>query len=45
VDQAFDASLLATGKFYLPAFDACMAAENSSQGSRLILTRCAEQNL
>ena len=45
VDQAFDASLAATGRFYLPAFDVCMAAENSSQGSRLILTRCAEQNL
>ena len=45
VDQAFDASLVATGRFYLPAFDVCMAAENSSQGSRLILTRCAEQNL
>ena len=46
VDQAFDTSLIATtGKFYLPAFDVCMEAENSSQGSRLILTRCADQNL
>jgi hypothetical protein len=45
VDQAFDTSLLAIGKFFLPAFDVCMEAENSSQGSRLILTKCAEQNL
>ena len=45
VDQAFDTSLLAIGKFFLPAFDVCMEAENSSQGSRLILTRCAEKNL
>ena len=45
VDQAFDTSLLATGKFYLPAFDVCMQAENNSQGSRLILARCADQNL
>ena len=45
VDQAFDASLLATGIFFLPAFDVCMEAENSSQGSRLILTECAEHNL
>ena len=45
VDQAFDASLLVTGKFYLPAFDVCMAAENETQGSRLILTRCTDQNL
>ena len=44
VDQAFDTSLLAIGKFFLPAFDVCMEAENSSQGSRLILTRCTEQN-
>ena len=26
VDQAFDASLIAIGKFYLPAFDVCMEA-------------------
>ena len=45
VDQAFDASLVATGRFYLPAFDVCMAAENRTQGSRLILTRCTDQNL
>ena len=45
VDQAFDTSLLAIGKFLLPAFDVCMEAENSSQGARLVLTRCAEQNL
>ena len=45
VDQAFDASLIATGKFYLPAFDVCMAAENIAQGSRLILNRCTDQNL
>ena len=45
VDQAFDVHLVATGRFYLPYFDVCMAAENSSQGSRLILIRCAEQNL
>ena len=45
VDQAFDTSLLAIGKFSLPAFEVCMEAENNSQGSRLILTRCAEQNL
>ena len=44
VDQAFDASLLATGRFYLPAFDVCMTAESPSQGSHLILTRCANQN-
>ena len=44
VDQAFDASLVATGRFYLPAFDVCMAAENRTQGSRLILTRCTDQN-
>ena len=45
VDQAFDASLVATGRFYLPAFDVCMAAENRTQGSHLILTRCTDQNL
>ena len=45
VDQAFDASLVATGKFYLPTFEVCMEAENSSQGSHLILTRCANQDL
>ena len=45
VDQAFDASLVATGIFLLPAFDVCMEAENSYQGSRLILTGCAEHNL
>ena len=45
VDQAFDTSLIAIGKFSLPAFDVCMKAENSSQGSRLILTRCTDQNL
>ena len=45
VDQAFDASLLATGRFYLPAFDVCMTAEGRTQGSRLILTRCTDQNL
>jgi hypothetical protein len=45
VDQAFDMSLIASGKFYLPAFDVCMEAENSSDGSRLILTSCADQNL
>ena len=45
VDQAFDTSLLTIGRFSLPAFDVCMEAENSSQGSRLILTRCSEQNL
>ena len=45
VDQAFDASLVATGKFYLPAFDVCMAAENRTQGSRLTLTRCTDQKL
>ncbi len=45
VDQAFDASLIASGKFYLPAFDVCMAAENRTQGSRLILTRCTNQTL
>ena len=44
VDQAFDTSLLETGEFYLPAFDVCMAAENRTQGSRLILTRCTDQN-
>ena len=41
VDQAFDASLVATGIFFLPAFDVCMEAKNNSQGSRLILTGCA----
>ena len=45
MDQAFDKSLIASGKFYLPAFDVCMEAENSSQGSRLILTSCADQHL
>ena len=45
VDQAFDASLTAIGKFFLPAFNVCMEAENSSQGSRLLLTRCTDQNL
>jgi hypothetical protein len=45
VDQAFEASLVVIGKFYLPAFDVCMTAENSSQGSHLILTRCADQDL
>ena len=45
VDQAFDARLVATGKFYLPVFDVCMAAENRTQGSRLILTRCTDENL
>ena len=45
VDQAFDTSLVATGRFYLPAFEVCMEAENSSQGSHLILTRCANQDL
>ena len=45
VDQAFDASLVATGRFYLPAFDVCMAAENKNRGSHLILTRCTGQNL
>ena len=45
VDQAFDKNLIASGKFYLPAFDVCMEAENSSQGSRLILTSCADQHL
>ena len=45
VDQAFDTSLIASGKFYLPVFDVCMEAENSSQGSRLILTSCADQHL
>ena len=44
VDQAFDSSLIAIGKFYLPAFDVCMTAESPSQGSHLILTRCANQN-
>ena len=45
VDQTFDTSLTAVGKFFLPAFDVCMEAENSYQGSRLILTRCTDQNL
>ena len=45
VDQAFDSSLVATGKFYLPAFDVCMTAENKTLGSSLILTRCTDQNL
>jgi hypothetical protein len=45
VDQAFDTSLIANDKFYLPTFDVCMEAENSSEGSRLILTSCADQNL
>jgi hypothetical protein len=45
VDQAFDSSLIAIGKFYLPAFDVCMTAKNPSQGSHLILTRCADQDL
>ena len=45
VDQAFDISLIAIGKFYLPAFDVCMTAKNPSQGSHLILTRCADQDL
>ena len=45
VDQAFDKSLIASGKFYLPAFDVCMEAKNSSQGARLILTSCADQHL
>jgi hypothetical protein len=45
VDQAFDTSLLPIGRFSLPAFDVCMEAENSSQGSRLILTGCAKHNL
>ena len=45
VDQAFDSSLIAIGKFYLPAFDVCMMAKNPSQGSHLILTRCADQDL
>ena len=44
VDQAFDASLLAIGKYYLPAFDIRMAAESRSQGSPLTLTRCTDQN-
>ena len=45
MDQAFDASPVATRIFFLPAFDACMEAENISQGSRLILSGCAEHNL
>ncbi|MDB0015955.1 RICIN domain-containing protein [Alphaproteobacteria bacterium] len=45
VDQAFDTSLLAIGKFFLPAFEVCMEAENNSQESSLILTRCTGQNL
>ena len=45
MDQAFDASLIASGKFYLPAFDVCMAAENRTQGSRLMMTRCTDQTL
>ena len=45
VDQAFDASLVATGRFYLPAFKVCMAAKNKTPGSRLILARCTDQNL
>ena len=45
VDQAFDSSLIAIGKFYLPAFDVCMTAESPSQGSHLILTRCTGPNL
>lgn len=45
VDQAFDSSLIAIGKFYLPAFDVCMTAESPSQGSHLSLTRCANQDL
>ena len=40
------ASLVATGKFYLPAFDVCMdSGKQPSQGSHLILTRCADQDL
>jgi hypothetical protein len=40
VDQAFDARLLAQGKFYLPAFEVCMEAEGGVEGARLNLNIC-----
>ena len=40
VDQAFDEQLISRGKFYLPAFDVCMEADDSVAGSRLNLEAC-----
>ena len=40
VDQAFDEQLISRGKFYLPAFDVCMEADDGVAGSRLNLKAC-----
>ena len=40
VDQAFDEQLISRGKFYLPAFDVCMEADDGVAGSRLNLEAC-----
>ena len=40
VDQAFDKILVQFGKFYMPAFDVCMEAENHNEGASLTLNDC-----
>jgi hypothetical protein len=40
VDQAFDKGLVQFGKFYMPAFDVCMEAENHIEGASLMLKAC-----
>ena len=40
VDQAFDEQLISRGKFYLPAFNVCIEADDSVAGSRLNLEAC-----
>ena len=40
VDQAFDKGLVQFGKFYMPAFEVCMEAENHNEGASLMLKAC-----
>ena len=40
VDQAFDKGLVQLGKFYIPAFNVCMEAENHNEGASLTLKDC-----
>lgn len=40
VDQSFDKRLVQFGKFYMPAFNVCMEAENHIEGAGLMLKDC-----
>ena len=43
VDQTFDKSLIQFGKFYMPAFDVCMEAENQNERASLTLQNCNDK--